>query len=155
MFLTVHAASGILIGQATGNVWLALIGGIISHFLLDLVPHGDQDLGKGKPHQERLKILLRFGIVDTMLMLTMVGALLYTNTDLQTPAVVLAVFGALIPDAINASYLFFKLPGLTLYNVVHTKIHFFWHGFTITMQQGYILQTIFLMIFLSAIMLYD
>ncbi len=154
MFLTVHAASGVLIGQATGNVWLALIGGIISHFLLDLVPHGDQDLGKGKTHQERLMVLLKFGIVDTVLMLTMVGTLLYFNTGLQTPAVLIAIFGALIPDAINASYLFFKLPGLTLYSAIHTKVHFFWNGFTVTMKQGYIIQTIFLMLFLSAIILY-
>jgi hypothetical protein len=44
MTLTTHATLGAVIGRATGNPVLAFIFGFISHFLIDMVPHGDTGL---------------------------------------------------------------------------------------------------------------
>lgn len=149
MFLTVHATSGMLIGQNTNSVWLAFVLGFISHFILDMIPHGDQELGsKKETHKEKLLVLLKVGIADSLIMMTTVGYLLYTNQSLQTPYVIFGAIGALLPDAINSISVFFKPKFLNGYRSVHVKLHYIWKGFTITMKQGLVLQGILLFIFL-------
>ena len=51
MFLTVHAATGILIGKYTGNIYLAFIAGFLSHLILDIIPHGDQLILNSEPEK--------------------------------------------------------------------------------------------------------
>ena len=42
MFLTIHATSAIVIGQAITNPIGAFLAGLASHYVLDAIPHGDE-----------------------------------------------------------------------------------------------------------------
>jgi hypothetical protein len=41
--------TGAVIGQATGSPPLALIGGLVSHIVLDIIPHTEGDTFRGEP----------------------------------------------------------------------------------------------------------
>lgn len=150
MFLTVHATAGVIVGQNTDNIGLAFIMGFISHFILDLIPHGDQDLGKNNS-PAGLKLLLKIGIIDAMLVMGLISYLFTIKPELQTPSVIFGIIGALLPDAINAMAIFFKPKILDGYRAFHVKLHYLWNGFTLNMQQGFTLQAIFLLSLLVVI----
>lgn len=44
MLLTLHAATGALAGELSPNGWTAFALGFLSHFVLDMFPHGDRKL---------------------------------------------------------------------------------------------------------------
>lgn len=44
MLLTLHAATGALVGEIAPNPWAAFALGFLSHFLLDMFPHGDRGI---------------------------------------------------------------------------------------------------------------
>ncbi len=44
VFVSTHVTMGALIGQNSASPWLAFLLGVASHFILDLVPHGDSRL---------------------------------------------------------------------------------------------------------------
>ena len=65
MYLTVHGASGLFIGSQVGNPWLAFVLGVVSHFILDMIPHESKSIDEW---YERGKGRGRFflaGIIDT------------------------------------------------------------------------------------------
>ena len=153
MFLTVHASAGIIIGQQTGNIWLAFLAGLISHFLLDILPHGDQGLIKDRYNitVEEIKLIRKLGITDTFNTGLLV-VIIYLFGLITSPVTVLfAVAGSVLPDYINAFYIFFKLKWLKWYFEIHYKLHYVWNGFTINFPQGIVVQTITLAIFITLI----
>lgn len=160
MFLTVHATAGVIIGQATGNIWLALIAGIVSHFILDIIPHGDQNLvdknKKSKPkirdlNKNELHLLRNIGLIDAMTTLWLMNMLYFSGLVPFTFPIMFGVIGGLLPDAINASYIFFKIKWLKLYNKIHFNLHFFWNNFTVNFKTGLVIQGVFLLSFLYII----
>ena len=42
MLTSIHLVTGAAIGKMTGNLWLAIPASIISHYILDTVPHYNQ-----------------------------------------------------------------------------------------------------------------
>lgn len=154
MFLTVHSATGIIIGQTTGNIWLAFLAGFASHFLFDIIPHGDQNLGGKKENSadKNKKTLLMVGITDAIVMLVLCGVLILTNQITLSPTILVAVIGAILPDFINALYIFFKMPWLKNYNTLHTDLHYAWFGITVNFKLGFIVQLIFLITFITMLL---
>ena len=45
MFLTAHTSVALLISTKIINPFLGFILGFISHFLVDIIPHGDESIG--------------------------------------------------------------------------------------------------------------
>lgn len=146
MFLTVHATTGILIAEQTGNVYLGFLAGFISHFVLDIIPHGDQNLVKDRYNitSEEKKLIRNLGLADGVVMIFTIG-ILYLAGFITYPILALAgIIGAIIPDYINAFYIFFKVWFLKWYFEIHYQLHFIWNGFTINFRQGLIVQAVFL-----------
>jgi hypothetical protein len=160
MFLTVHATAGVAIGQMTSNIWLALITGFISHFILDIIPHGDQNLADGNKktktntknlNKSQLKYLRNIGLIDAIITLWLMNLLHFSGLALFSFPIMLGVIGGLLPDAINASYIFFKIKWLKRYNNIHSQLHFILGGFTVNFKIGLVIQSIFLLSFLYII----
>lgn len=156
MFLTVHAAAGIIVGIKTGNPILAFIAGVISHFILDMIPHGDQDLVEGNDHfSPRERKLLRYvGVADTIIMLAELGILYWLGLAPLTWSVSAAVVGALLPDFLNAVYVFTETKILLPYFHFQRALHYVWNRFTINMTHGMIVQTVFLVGLLTILVQY-
>lgn len=75
MTLAVHASVGMLVGRLTGNPLLAFLGGFISHFLLDMIPHGDEYLLHNYHKKHRVKISVAYIVVDLAITAIMLGFL--------------------------------------------------------------------------------
>jgi len=150
MFLTVHATAGVIVGQQTGNLYLAFLAGVISHIVLDIIPHGDQDLVKSneKFKPEEIKKLRNITLLDVFTMTILLSAIYLTGliNSSQVWPVLLAVTGAILPDFLSGIYALTNWRWLRWQFQFQYKLHYLLGGFTINLRQGLIVQTIFLAI---------
>ncbi len=117
MFLTTHAAAGIFIAQHVHNP-LAVFGlSFASHFGLDFIPHGDEELY----HDEEWKILKKFKrpiLVNLFDLLGLVGLIFWTiNQPGETTSrlMTIGIIGGILPD-----FLSFLFP------VIHQRLSWLW-----------------------------
>ena len=64
MTATNHALTGVLIGLAVGNPWIALPASLASHFVCDAIPHFGQ--GRNNPEWLRSRFFKRLLIADAI-----------------------------------------------------------------------------------------
>lgn len=108
MFLTVHASIGALIGQQISSPLWAFILGLISHFLLDLIPHGDRAILPKEKIEEKIKLFLIIASVDFIIMISFLG-FFYLRGIFTNPIVIgSAVLGSILPDFLNGIYYLLK-----------------------------------------------
>ncbi len=143
MFSTVHGTVGAIIGQSTGNIWLAFFGGLISHFLLDAIPHGDEKLitDLTKPTKREIFKVGVIAILDNLLLLALLAALLYTGKLPAEWAVLSGVVGGILPD-VNSAYYFLtrRCPIFKPMFDLHFWFHRLFIHFEMTLWQGIIFQ---------------
>ncbi len=124
MFLTVHAVAGEVAAQLfTTNPFVAFLIGFASHFFVDALPHGDEDLGAS--HQRNLiRFLITLTLVD-LSMMVVTQALLWRANLITNPAVLVAAFGAMLPDGLQVPDIVFpKGPAIfRWYRRAHERFH--------------------------------
>lgn len=106
MFLTVHGTAGALVGALAPDPVSAFALGVLSHAVLDIIPHGDEALGPQCTgptctHREEVRFMLRLAIIDAILM---TGVLAFTFTPWRTTPTLPILFGFLggvIPDVLQ------------------------------------------------------
>ncbi len=106
MYLTTHAAVGVLIAQQTHNPGLAFGGAFLSHFILDFVPHGDEDIGPEDFSVDTVQTWLgrnkKWVVAMSLLDFAGTAALVIgLSAMVELPAfnlVMLGVIGAVLPD---------------------------------------------------------
>ena len=161
MFITVHAAAATILGKQTTNVGLAFLLGVISHFVLDMIPHGDEQLGKTffgnkikyLKDKGELKLMAMYGSIDSVF-LAMFLLFLFKNFEFaNSDTVIWAIIGGILPDFIMALY---KLTELKILKPI-TDFHFYIHRFLVTklkadlpLKYGVVMQICF-MIFLICV----
>lgn len=132
MFITIHAAAGALIGRQIANPALAFIIGLLSHFLLDIIPHGDKEMGKKffgvdlkfLKKEDEFKIMALYGSLDALVM-SIFLIFLYRNFDFaKTDNVSWAIIGGILPDILAITYKVTNFPGLKWFHILHHKIHY-------------------------------
>jgi len=135
MFLTIHAASGIIIGERTDNFFLAFILSFLIHFLIDLIPHGDRELAGLAQTQsqseskaiEKFREFVKVSAIDggSMLFLILMGYGL--NLFRKPLSVALGIIGGITPDILVAFYFMISKNFLLkkierIHNLFHHKI---------------------------------
>ena len=98
-----HMLAGALIGQLAPTPAVALAGGVVSHFVLDGIPHTEGNTFRPRPPHTRRVIgvdLIEPGL-EFVVGIAIVVWLTSTCHALHTQAVGLGVFGALLPDFID------------------------------------------------------
>jgi hypothetical protein len=127
MLLTTHVAFGGLIGVQTKSISLAFIFSVITHFILDMIPHGEEGIDweearfKDKIRKYRREIII--GVIDAILAeILILYFLLSKKTDLSY-VMMAAIFGALLPDLCTALYIFSHHKILKKINQFHNHIH--------------------------------
>ncbi len=98
MFLVVHAAVGAIAGNVVASPEIAFILGFVSHFFLDMIPHGDdgmlEDYQNGK---DRRLALFKVG-ADVLATVVLIAAF-YVGQDFISPLnVAMGIAGGLLPD---------------------------------------------------------
>ncbi|MBU0706922.1 hypothetical protein KKG41_00960 [Patescibacteria group bacterium] len=163
MFLAVHTAGGILISQYVKQPIGLFVVSFLSHYLIDIIPHGDEGIDrwiKKKPSR-----LLLVEAIDISLIIVFISLFLHNNPQANTMLLLVAVFGAVLPDFLAEGYyqittrsapfyrLFFFirksnliLAPLYQHKALHHRIHKTFN-IEISTYAGLLLQLVFLVAF--------
>ncbi len=124
MTLTTHATLGAVIGHTVGIGYLAFIFGFISHFIVDMIPHGDTGMSDNfRVHKKRRKHAVAYVMVDAIIAIFFI--LLLANTrDIESMSVFSwGIVGSVLPDFLVGVYDITKTPLLRWFNTLHFYFH--------------------------------
>jgi hypothetical protein len=131
MILLPHIITGAMIGAKTKNLGLIIILGILSHFILDKIPHWDysingiKDFRKTRNFKKLVITLIKIGI-DGLIGLLIVSLTLWQKDMFNSDYllfILLGIFASVLPDILGI------LSEITNNNFlnVFTKFHDFAH----------------------------
>lgn len=132
MFITIHAAAATLIGAQTDSPAIAFCLGVISHFILDIIPHGDMELGKrffglkisNLREEDKLKTMAIYGSMDACAMVLLL-IFMFKNFDFaRSEGVSWAIIGGILPDILVGFYQLTKMKYLKWFYQYHRWNHF-------------------------------
>ena len=146
MFITTHAAIGALIGQYIPNhPGLAFSLSVASHFLSDLIPHGDTHLYKNYIAKTKVYRSIAYVVIDSFVMLLFVLFLFNSDLIISRQAVTYGIIGGVLPDFIVGLYEVFKFGWLKWFHQLHFKFHnYFTQHKDIPFAVGFAMQFVFL-----------
>ncbi len=123
MFLIAHAAAGAALAAPVASPPAAFAIGWLSHYLVDLIPHGDEAVGEWTKKGNEV---VRFGLVAGIdgLMLAGVLAWLFLSRGVEWNVLAAAV-GATVPDVMWGIE---KVAGRTLFGA-HRRFHHRIHNY--------------------------
>ncbi|MFA6255016.1 MAG: hypothetical protein WC675_03205 [Patescibacteria group bacterium] len=156
MFLTVHATLGTIIGEYTGNIGLAFAAGFVSHFILDMIPHGDQDLmtrEKSNLAKQDLVLTAKIASADGLVMIIFLAILYWQHIIPLTLPVLAGIIGSIAPDFINGFYLLTKHPWLKKYSYYHFALHDF-IKIRLSITTGFICQLLIVILLTIALIIF-
>ena len=150
MLLSVHATVGAIIGEHVNTPLLAFVLGFISHFILDIIPHGDEALIKAYRNDFKnkgLKYLIIFDLISTAILILL---LFYSQKISFNTTVIWGIIGGIAPDFMVA------INEITQKHFIKThKLHYWAHdkishklSWTMPLKLGLLLQLIILYLIL-------
>ncbi len=159
MYLTTHAAVGVLISQTVDRPLWVFVLSVLSHFVLDFIPHGDENIGHWV--REKKKNALLIGIIDVGLLSLMLIFLYSTQSLPQMAPISAGVIGAVVPDLLSNIFpvIHHYTSWFFLVRLIHgavnkmrvrhlVRLHDWFHRLThnatnahLTIKQGILLQT--------------
>jgi hypothetical protein len=117
MFMVSHAAVGALIGAAVPNSYAAFSLGFLSHFVLDMIPHGDElmleNYKSGKKSKARRA--MAYVTMDAIITAYAIMAILSSAPT--------SIVGAILPDLLVGIYEITKVKWLRGYVAFHHRNH--------------------------------
>lgn len=156
MNLLVHTTAGVIVAQYTRNPLLGFFYGLISHLILDLIPHGDSAMYKKYKNKE---ISVKKAAAKTVLdaIISIVLAVIFFNVNLPSSDWILswAIIGAVIPDVLIGLYEFMDPRAPKWLRIIH-KWHFKNHDliakkFDLSLKHGLLFQTIVFLLLMQKI----
>ncbi len=152
MFLTVHAVAGEVLAESlTNNPWWVFVVGFISHFFVDALPHGDEDLGGPMTHPQVIRFLLAITLFDISIMI--ITQYILWRFGVVTNAVLFAaVFGAMLPDGLQVPDIVFPAGPRIFrwYRRAHERFHNAL-GIHLGIKKGLIFQALTLAILIAVL----
>jgi hypothetical protein len=127
MTLSTHVAIGAAIGFAVGNPWLGFGLGMLSHFLVDMIPHGDTQFATSfYEDADSRKFFLKYISIDaTIALLLILGIFAFFEVPTSDLALAGAIAGSILPDLLTGAHEILK----TRLTKKYVKLHFFFHDF--------------------------
>ncbi len=126
MTLTTHATLGAVIGHAVGTPVLAFVFGFISHFLIDMIPHGDTGLSDNfRVLKRKRKQAVAYVAVDAVVAIFFVLLLANTRDIDSVRTFTWGIIGGVLPDFLVGVYEITKTPLLRWFNTLHFAFHDF------------------------------
>ncbi|MFA5047947.1 MAG: hypothetical protein WC516_02820 [Patescibacteria group bacterium] len=166
MFITVHAAASVIVGEEITYPPLAFIISFLFHFVLDIIPHGDQQLAKKflglnlSKFKEKgyIKTLALYGSLDACFLAFF---LIFLFKNFQFPnrdSVVWAIIGGILPDILVALHKLTNSRLLSWFNKLHFKVH---HlaidrlGGDIPIKYGLVVEAVMLAIIIAILIIFS
>ncbi|MFA7286673.1 MAG: hypothetical protein WC052_03390 [Patescibacteria group bacterium] len=153
MFLTVHASIGALLGDVIDEPYVAGFAGMLSHFIFDAVPHGDERIEKYLLAPERKRWVAALFILDALTALAIV-TLFYASGITRHPAAFFTgALGAVLPDVLDGCWHVSRKKFLPDFHTMHDAAHRFLKH-PIHPVLGYIVQvSLFILVWLLVVWL--
>ena len=131
MFITIHAATGALIGTEIANPIIAFIISFAMHFLIDIIPHGDRELGKKFfglinkkiSEEEKIKSLAAYGIIDYVILIFFLLFMFKNFSFAKNDGVIWGIIGGVLPDLLVAVFVLTKTKYLKWFFDFHKWNH--------------------------------
>ena len=150
MLLSIHATVGAVIGEQVNTPLLAFILAFISHFILDMIPHGDEALIKAYRNDFKnkgLKYLIIFDLISTAILIPLLFFFKKINFN---PIVIWGIIGGVAPDFMVA------INEISQKHFIKThKLHYWAHdkishklNWVMPLKLGFLLQLIILYLIL-------
>lgn len=132
MYSPIHASAGLLLAQLTSNPIAALGIGIVSHYILDAIPHGDTRPLRFFRGWSQLRVAVTTETVDLPATIFTVAYLFGQLRD-GDAALLAGAFGGLLPDILWGLKLVLQrvaiqLSPLTWILTQHNRWHEFIHA---------------------------
>ncbi len=108
MFLSTHALAGIIISQHVHNVPEAFGLGVLSHYVLDMIPHGDENLGAWVKEKLVRRLPITF-LTDMGFLALFIATVRIKNEWPQPHLALAAIIGAMLPDLIWSGYDLYRM----------------------------------------------
>jgi len=156
MNLLVHAAAGTLVAQYTGNPFLAFLYGVISHIILDMVPHGDSKLyQKYKNKELSIKKAAAKTILDSISAIILTVVVFNLPLPSSNLVMSMAIIGSVIPDILIGFFELMSPNPPKFLKVVH-KWHFHFHDmiakkYDLSIKHGLLLQVLVFLLLMKRI----
>lgn len=124
MFITTHATIGALVGAAVPSRALAFALGFLSHFLVDMIPHGDEGMLDGYKSGSKVRRAIAYVMIDSIVAVY-VTMLLISNASAEMATFVKwGIIGSILPDLLVGVYEITKVkPFFRKFTAWHHKIH--------------------------------
>ena len=116
MFLAVHASVGALAGNAVASPVAAFVLGFVSHFFIDMIPHGDAAMYEGYKSGAKRRIAIFYVAADAVATLVIIATFFLFQDFFSPLNVALGIVGGLLPDLI-----------VGLYEMVEPRRHKSWY----------------------------
>jgi hypothetical protein len=128
MTLTAHAAMGAVIGEAVGNPLLGFIIAIAVHFLVDIIPHGDNFISNNfRVLKRRRKLAVAYVSLDAIAAILFVLFIVNVRDVALIRPISMGIVGSILPDLLVGLYDITKSKYLRwIY-----KLHFVFHDILI------------------------
>ncbi len=146
MFITTHAVLGALIAQhLPNNPFAALVLGVASHFVSDIIPHGDTKIYKNYLSGKSVKSSVAYVTIDGILTTLFVLFLFNLGLGDARLAITMGIVGGVLPDLLVGIYEVFHIKSLSWFH----RLHFFFHNmiseqYDMTFASGFAMQVMFL-----------
>jgi len=101
MFLIVHASVGAVLGEQMNQPVAAFGAGVISHFLVDMIPHGDEVIGRRLFQKGRKHLIVALAVLDVAAASLLIITLLLVGLLTNATAAVIGAVGAVLPDVLQ------------------------------------------------------
>ena len=98
MFLIVHASVGAVIGEQIQSPVAAFGAGFLSHFVFDIIPHGDEIIGRTMLKYGRLKFLVALAAIDIGASFILIVIFWASGLLPNVAGAVSGALGAVLPD---------------------------------------------------------
>lgn len=143
MLLTIHAIFALIFAKFLPNVYWAFLIGFASHFILDMIPHGDREADAWSD-DKKMRRLPTIAFFDILLLLILIY-FIFHRLNLPLAIAWALMLGAVAPDAIQAGFMTFsKNPFDNLYAKIHHAVHKYLSKNLLSYKAGAIVQLLFL-----------
>lgn len=100
MYLTVHATIGAVLGERVDPPLAGFLLGFASHFLADVVPHGDEWVGRTLAQPGRVRWLAALALIDGLAAGSLVTLLWLGGAFVNPVGAFSGALGAVLPDVL-------------------------------------------------------
>lgn len=125
MFITPHTSVALWISTKVTDPFLAFILGLISHFVLDIIPHGDDNLSEHLSGRARFIYEMKIATADTIVAGALILFFLFYGPPVNHWVLFWVIFGSWLPDMTWILVETLKINVLYWYVVYHAKLHNF------------------------------